>query len=208
MPGDRTEQATQHRRDKARKEGDILHSRELTAAAGTLAGVVALGLLGSRSLLAWRQRLCGISRHWASRRTGSRASLRPPWSALRRLALACFSAGRHDHGRCGRGRACRRAGADRRAHRFMPKRSGFKLDRINPLCECQKPFLSAGRGAPGQVADSGGHSRHLRGAAHRAAVDDSAVFDRAPGDAGLRCLRAVAGRGVAAVRLGGGRLPG
>ena len=32
MPGDRTEQATPHRRDKARKDGDILHSRELTAA--------------------------------------------------------------------------------------------------------------------------------------------------------------------------------
>jgi len=38
MPGERTEQATQHRRDKARKEGDILHSRELSSAAGTLAG--------------------------------------------------------------------------------------------------------------------------------------------------------------------------
>jgi len=54
MPGDRTEQATPHRREKARKEGDILHSRELTAAAGALAGVIALGLLGSRSMLAWR----------------------------------------------------------------------------------------------------------------------------------------------------------
>ncbi len=44
MAGERTEQATQHRREKARKEGDILHSRELAAAAGTLAGVMLLGL--------------------------------------------------------------------------------------------------------------------------------------------------------------------
>ena len=44
MPGERTEQATQHRREQARKDGDILHSRELSAAAGTLAGVVALGM--------------------------------------------------------------------------------------------------------------------------------------------------------------------
>ena len=44
MAGERTEQATQHRRDKARKEGDLLHSRELSAAAGTLAGVMALGM--------------------------------------------------------------------------------------------------------------------------------------------------------------------
>ena len=46
MPGERTEQATQHRREKARKEGDILHSRELSAAAGTLAGVMVLGAAG------------------------------------------------------------------------------------------------------------------------------------------------------------------
>ncbi len=45
MPGDRTEQATAGRREKARKEGDILHSRELTSAVATLAGVLCLGLL-------------------------------------------------------------------------------------------------------------------------------------------------------------------
>ena len=36
---------------KGAQEGDILHSRELSAAAGTLAGVMALGVLGSRP---WR----------------------------------------------------------------------------------------------------------------------------------------------------------
>ena len=61
MPGDRTEQATPHRRDKARKEGDILHSRELTAAAGTLAGVLALGMLGSRSIESWRGAFAGFN---------------------------------------------------------------------------------------------------------------------------------------------------
>ena len=69
MPGDRTEQATQHRREKARKAGDVLHSRELTAAAGALAGVLALGLLGSSAVIARE----GCSRHfsiWARRRTG------------------------------------------------------------------------------------------------------------------------------------------
>ena len=49
MPGERTEQATQHRREKAREEGDILHSRELAGAAGMLAGVMTLGILGDRS---------------------------------------------------------------------------------------------------------------------------------------------------------------
>jgi flagellar biosynthetic protein FlhB len=50
MPGERTEQATQHRREKAQKEGDVLHSRELSAAAGTLAGVLMLGALGTHTL--------------------------------------------------------------------------------------------------------------------------------------------------------------
>src|SRR6516165_9939440 len=60
MPGDRTEQATPHRREKARKDGDILHSRELTTAAGTLAGVLVLGMLGSRSLDSWRGAFAGF----------------------------------------------------------------------------------------------------------------------------------------------------
>ena len=60
MPGERTEQATPHRREKARREGDILHSREFSAAAGTLAGVMALGLLGAGTLLAWRRTFAGF----------------------------------------------------------------------------------------------------------------------------------------------------
>ena len=69
MPGERTEQATQHRREKARKEGDILHSRELCGAAGTLAGVIALGVLGSQAMGAWRSAFSGFlslgaAAHW------------------------------------------------------------------------------------------------------------------------------------------------
>src|SRR5215471_15267176 len=89
MPGDRTEQASSHRREKACKEGDILHSRELTAAAGTLAGVLALGLLGSRSLLAWRSVFSGfldlgLPTHWEP------SQLAPTMIALRRLSLTVF----------------------------------------------------------------------------------------------------------------------
>ena len=50
MPGDRNEQASPHRREKARKDGDILHSRELSSAAATLAGVLSLGFLGQKLL--------------------------------------------------------------------------------------------------------------------------------------------------------------
>jgi flagellar biosynthetic protein FlhB len=86
MPGERTEQATQHRREKARREGDILHSRELSAAAGTLAGALALGMLGPRTMEAWRSAFAGFLAlgtlaHWEP------ATLEPTLVAVRRLSL-------------------------------------------------------------------------------------------------------------------------
>jgi flagellar biosynthesis protein FlhB len=86
MPGERTEQATQHRREKARREGDILHSRELSAAAGTLAGTLALGVLGPRIMEAWRGAYAGFLAlgalaHWEP------ATLEPTLVAVRRLTL-------------------------------------------------------------------------------------------------------------------------
>lgn len=72
MPGDRTEQATPHRREKARKEGDILHSRELTAATGFLAGVLILASAGASFVVRWRKGFeallaAGSSGSWESR---------------------------------------------------------------------------------------------------------------------------------------------
>ena len=86
MPGERTEQATQHRREQARKQGDILHSRELTAAAGTLAGSMALGVMGIRSIEAWRGVFAGFldlgrEMSWEPSR------MEPTLAAMRRLAL-------------------------------------------------------------------------------------------------------------------------
>ena len=89
MPGERTEQASQHRREQARKEGDILHSRELSAAAGGLAGVMVLGALGPRLLIAWRSALqafldLGSPAHWEP------AALEPTLYAMRRITLNLF----------------------------------------------------------------------------------------------------------------------
>src|ERR1700751_3208092 len=86
MPGERTEQATQQRRDKARKEGDLLHSRELTSAAATLAGVLGLGVLGSRIVDSWRGAFAGFlamgaAAHWEPGELG------PTIAGLRRLSL-------------------------------------------------------------------------------------------------------------------------
>jgi flagellar biosynthetic protein FlhB len=86
MAGERTEQATQHRREKARREGDILHSRELTAAAGTLAGVIVIGMLSGRMIEAWRETferllLLGAPERWEP------ATLAPTLVAIRRSML-------------------------------------------------------------------------------------------------------------------------
>ncbi len=87
MPGERTEQATQHRREKAQKEGDVLHSRELSAAAGTLAGVLTLGALGAHILVVWRDSFAaflalGSPARWEP------AEIAPTLASLRRLTLA------------------------------------------------------------------------------------------------------------------------
>src|SRR3974390_2538086 len=90
MPGDRTEQATQYRREKARKEGDILHSRELTAAAGTLAGVLALGLVQMRIVEAWRGAYAGFLSLGDPGRWDPEA-LKPTLAAIRMLMLGALA---------------------------------------------------------------------------------------------------------------------
>jgi len=107
MPGERTEQATQHRRDKARRDGDVLHSRELSAAAGTLAGVIALGALGAQTLHAWRTFFAafldlGAPSHWEPSqilptliaiRSLSMAVLVPPAMVMAAVAVAALGIG-------------------------------------------------------------------------------------------------------------------
>jgi flagellar biosynthetic protein FlhB len=57
MAGERTEQASPQRREKARKDGDLVHSRELCSASGTLAGVMLLGVAAPRFLNGWTSTL-------------------------------------------------------------------------------------------------------------------------------------------------------
>jgi flagellar biosynthetic protein FlhB len=138
MPGERTEQATQHRRDQARKDGDVLHSRELSAAAGTLAGVIALGVLGSRTLDAWRGTFAAFLDLGAPARWEP-AEIEPTLAAVRRLALdllgppavvmaavavAALAAG-----------ALQTGGVS-----FYAKAIAFKVDRINPLSNLKNLF--------------------------------------------------------------------
>ena len=53
MPGDRTEQATPHHRQKAAEKGDRARSRDLMAAAAMLGGVFALGSAAERWVGLW-----------------------------------------------------------------------------------------------------------------------------------------------------------
>lgn len=48
MSDDRTEKASPHRKHKAREQGDIPHSQDLTSAAALLAGTLVLGWVGPR----------------------------------------------------------------------------------------------------------------------------------------------------------------
>lgn len=138
MPGDRTEQATQHRRDKARKEGDVLHSRELSSAAGTLAGVVAFGAVGGRALEAWRDRYVDFLKLGAPG-CWEPAALATTLVALRRLATSLFwpSAAVMSAVFCGAlGAGVLQTGGIN----FYPSAVAFKLDRINPLSNVKNLF--------------------------------------------------------------------
>jgi len=138
MPGERTEQATQHRRQQASREGDVLHSRELSAAAGMLAGVMMLGIFGSRILIVWRSAFAafldlGAPAHWEP------AEIEPTLYALRRLALSVL-------GPAGMVMAAVAAAAlgvgvlQTGGINFYAGAVGFKPDRINPVTNIRNLF--------------------------------------------------------------------
>ncbi|HEY6487936.1 MAG: EscU/YscU/HrcU family type III secretion system export apparatus switch protein [Terracidiphilus sp.] len=138
MPGERTEQATPHRREKARKEGDLLHSRELSSAAGMLAGVLALGLFSARAVESWRSGFAafldlGNAANWEP------GTLEPTLSALRRLTLAVLAP-------VGLVMAAVAASAlgigllQTGGVTFTAQSIGFRLDRVNPMSNLKNLF--------------------------------------------------------------------
>jgi flagellar biosynthetic protein FlhB len=143
MPGDRTEQATQHRREQARKDGDILHSRELSAAAGTLAGVMVLGAFGSKVLIAWRSTLAsfldlGTPDHWEP------AEIGPTLTALRSLTYGVLGPPAVIMAAVA-GTALLAGIAQTGGVNFYAGAVGFKPDRINPVSNIKNLFsLRAG----------------------------------------------------------------
>jgi flagellar biosynthetic protein FlhB len=138
MAGDRTEQATQHRRDKARKEGDILHSKELSAAAGVLAGVMVLGALGSHVLIAWKDTFAGFlelggAKHWEP------SEIQPTLFALRRLTFLILGPSVAVMGAvavAALGVGVLQTGGVN----FNVEAIGFKMDRLNPVSNIKNLF--------------------------------------------------------------------
>jgi flagellar biosynthetic protein FlhB len=138
MPGERTEQATQHRRDKARREGDILHSRELSAAAGTLAGAIALGAVGARTLEAWRGTFAGFlnlgaAACWEPSRIG------PTLAGLRQLTMSVLAAPALVMAAVAAG-ALAMALMQTGGVNFHVEAIAFKPDRINPVSNIKNLF--------------------------------------------------------------------
>ena len=145
MPGERTEQATPHRREKARHDGDILHSRELSSAAGTLAGVTALGSLGVGTLIAWRKTFAGFLA------LGSEACWEPvrikaTLQTMRSLMLAVFTAPALTIGAVAAA-AGAMAMLQTGGINFHFGAIGFKPERINPIANAKNLFSlrAAGR---------------------------------------------------------------
>jgi flagellar biosynthetic protein FlhB len=138
MPGERTEQATPHRREKARKDGDVLHSRELTAAAGTVAGVTALGILGGRAMESWRASYSGFLDLGAAARWEP-SGLEPTLLACRQLTIAFLAPFGVVITATAVGTLCvgvlQTGGLS-----FHAGAVGLKLDRINPLTNARNLF--------------------------------------------------------------------
>jgi flagellar biosynthetic protein FlhB len=138
VPGERSEQATQHRREKARKEGDLLHSRELSAAAGMMAGVMVLGAVGGRCMETWRSSFAGFLALGASS-CWEPSMLAPTLAAVRRLTvavllppaavMAAVAAAALVAGIVQTGGVTVYAGS-----------IGFRLDRVNPLSNAKNLF--------------------------------------------------------------------
>jgi flagellar biosynthetic protein FlhB len=131
MAGERTERASPQRREKARREGDILHSRELTAAAGMLAGVMLLGWATPQFIDRWVTAL-GSSLSYGSIAAWDPSNVAGTVRQLRSLALFVLTP--VSFVAAGVAAAALGAGALQTGGiQIHPQLAGFKADRLNPL---------------------------------------------------------------------------
>jgi flagellar biosynthetic protein FlhB len=138
MAGERTERASPQRREKARRDGDIVHSRELCSAAGTLAGVMLLGSAVPQFLNGWTSTLSnfmvyGKMADWEletvdatlrSLVSFSISALAPVGLVAAGVTTAALGAGVLQTG----------------GVHVHPQALGFKFDRLNPLSNLKNLF--------------------------------------------------------------------
>jgi flagellar biosynthetic protein FlhB len=131
MAGERTERASPQRREKARREGDILHSRELTSAAGMLAGVILLGWATPRFIERWVTAL-GTSLSYGSIAAWDPSNVAGTFRQLRSLAIFVLT----PVGFMAAGVVAAALGAgalQTGGIQIHPQLAGFKGNRLNPL---------------------------------------------------------------------------
>lgn len=138
MAGDKTENATAQRKKKAREQGDIVKSRDLTGALGMGAGVLALGAIAQRFLWDWREaysRCLDMGAHFdLSLDSGAvvnslmRASMLPSLLVLGIVMAACLAL------------ALATGMAQTGGMRFYPEMLQPKGDRLNPVTNVKNVF--------------------------------------------------------------------
>ena len=138
MAGDKTENATAQRKKKAREQGDIVRSRDLTSALGMAAGVLALGAVAERFLWDWREaytRCLDMGTHFdlslergAVVNTLLRASLLPSLMVLGIILAATLALG------------LATGMAQTGGVQFYPQMLQLKGDRLNPVTNVKNVF--------------------------------------------------------------------
>ncbi len=206
MAGERTEQATQHRRERS-AQGWRRTAQPRAVGRGRNSGRShGVGRHGPSSADRLARDLCRISRSGLPCPLGT---VPDPAHALRPAPVDVqhfWAAGRNDGGSS---RSLFRSGrsADRR-NQLLCRGSGLQVGPHQPGLQHQKSLFSALRRANGQIAHPRQLSGRLRRATYRPAVDHSSVFDCAAGSARHGCLWTAPGHGMAALCLVGRRLPG
>jgi flagellar biosynthesis protein FlhB len=138
MPGDRTEQATAHRREKARKDGDILRSRELSSAAGTLAGVLCLGFLGRKVPSSFHSLFVSVLSAGAMDRTGGSAAKEIVLALRTPIVTACVPVIVAMTAIVGATALCGMLQSG--GLQVNGKAIGFRFDRISPISNAKNLF--------------------------------------------------------------------
>jgi len=138
MAGERTEQATPQRRDKARRDGDMVHSRELSSAAGTLAGVVLLGVAAPRFLDAWTTSISSFLA-FGSNEAWEAGTIEATMRSIRQLCMSVLA----PLGMVAIGVAVASLAAgvlQTGGVQFHPQVLGMKFDRVSPLSNIKNVF--------------------------------------------------------------------